>query len=48
MSYKIHIQDSNYSNWEAYKLPSNNLVVLDINPLNKKSVNTQAIAKLNS
>ena len=43
MSYKIHIQDSNYSNWEAYKLPSNNLVVLDINPLNKKILSGDVI-----
>ena len=36
MSYKIHIKDSNYSEWEIYDLITNDLIKLDINPIEKK------------
>ena len=36
MSYKIHIKDSKYSEWEIYDLITNDLTKLDINPIEKK------------
>ena len=33
MAYKIHIQDSNYSDWEIYDQINNELISLEINPI---------------
>jgi len=35
-SYKIHIKNSNYTEWEIYDEINNNLITLDINPIEKK------------
>lgn len=36
MSFKIHIKDSDYSEWEIYDANDNCLTLLDINPVEKK------------
>ena len=36
MTFKIHIKDSFYSDWEIYDANDNCLTILDINPVEKK------------
>jgi hypothetical protein len=43
MHYKIHILDSNYRSWEIYDQHTNNLVELDINPIEKKILSGDVI-----
>tara|TARA_R110002073_G_scaffold57834_3_gene147159 strand:- start:11187 stop:12866 length:1680 start_codon:yes stop_codon:yes gene_type:complete len=43
MHYKIHILDSNYTTWEIYDQHTNNLVELDINPIEKKILSGDVI-----
>lgn len=43
MHYKIHILDSNYRCWEIYDQHTNNLVELDINPIEKKILSGDVI-----
>ena len=41
MSFKTHIKDSNYSEWDIYDLTTNNLIKLDINPIEKNSTTSE-------
>lgn len=43
MQYKIHILDSKYRSWEIYDQETNNLVDLDINPVEKKILSGDVI-----
>ena len=45
MSFKIHIKDSNYSEWDIYDLTTNNLIKLDINPIEKNNINISKTGK---
>ena len=45
MAYKIHIQDSDYSEWEIYDQINNELISLEINPVSCKILSGDIIDK---